>query len=253
MKETTRKALRILCAIIFICAVGFLVFYFVQEKKDKELYENLQKNAEKQEEPEQDETKNSPEIPIDFQELQKTNPDIYAWIKIPGTKIDYPVLQNGFDDTFYLSHTADGEYGSVGSIYTERQTAKDFSDFNTVMYGHNVPNGTMFRGLHQYEDMEFMEEHPEVIIYTPDAKRVYKIFAAVVYDDRHILHSFDYAFEDQRQAFLDSIYNSRNLGNVIRDDVSVNTDSRILTLSTCMTGQDDKRFLVEAVLISEED
>lgn len=252
MKETTRKALRILCAIIFICAVGFLVFYFVQEKKDKELYENFQKKAEKQEEPEQDETKNNPEIPIDFQELQKTNPDIYAWIKIPGTKIDYPVLQNGFDDTFYLSHTADGEYGSVGSIYTERQTAKDFSDFNTVMYGHNVPNGTMFRGLHQYEDMEFMEEHPEVIIYTPDAKRVYKIFAAVVYDDRHILNTFDFTKESHRQEFLDSVLESRNMGNSIREDVPVTTDDRILTLSTCIKTQRDKRFIVGAVLTDEE-
>ena len=234
MKETTRKALRILCAIIFICAVGFLVFYFVQEKKDKELYENFQKKAEKQEEPEQDETKNNPEIPIDFQEL------------------DYPVLQNGFDDTFYLSHTADGEYGSVGSIYTERQTAKDFSDFNTVMYGHNVPNGTMFRGLHQYEDMEFMEEHPEVIIYTPDAKRVYKIFAAVVYDDRHILNTFDFTKESHRQEFLDSVLESRNMGNSIREDVPVTTDDRILTLSTCIKTQRDKRFIVGAVLTDEE-
>ena len=97
-----------------------------------------------------------------------------------------------------------------------------------------------------------MQQHPNVIIYTPDQKLTYQIFAATVYDDRHILYSFDFAFEEERQKFLDSIYNAKDLGKVIREDVSVNTDSRILTLSTCMTGQDEKRFLVEAVLVNEE-
>lgn len=251
MKDTTRKILRIICVIVFLCVVGFLAFYFVQEKRDKELYEDIQKEVEKPEKPVED-TKKVVEIPIDFQKLQKTNKDIYAWITIPGTKIDYPVLQHGFDDGFYLSHTADGEYGAVGSIYTERQTAKDFSDFNTVMYGHNVPNGTMFRGLHKYEDMEYLKEHPEIIVYTPDAKRVYTIFAAVVYDDRHILNTFDFTKESHRQEFLDSVFNSRNMGNSIREDVPVTSEDRILTLSTCIKTQRDKRFIVGAVLTNEE-
>lgn len=242
-----------ICVIVFLCAVGFLVLYFVQENREKELYEDLQKKSEKVKDTTSasDEQK-AVEIPIDFQKLQKTNKDIYAWITIPGTKIDYPVLQHGFDDGFYLDHTADGEYGAIGSIYTERQTAKDFSDFNTVMYGHNVPNGTMFRGLHKYEDMEYLKEHPEIIVYTPDAKRVYTIFAAVVYDDRHILNTFDFTKESHRQEFLDSVFKSRNMGNSIREDVPVTSEDRILTLSTCIKTQRDKRFIVGAVLTDEE-
>ena len=162
-------------------------------------------------------------------------------------------MQSATDNEYYLNHTIEGQEGYPGSIYTENWNTKEFTDFNTVIYGHDMKDGSMFQNLHNYADASYMQQHPNVVIYTPEKKFTYQIFAAVVYDDRHILHSFDYAFADQRQAFLDSIYNSRNLGNVIRDDVSVNTDSRILTLSTCMTGQDDKRFLVEAVLISEED
>ena len=97
MKDTVRKILRILCVITFVCAAGFLVFYFVQEKKDEELYKNLQTNAEKvEDEKSKDVPVKEVEIPVDFQKLQEMNPDIYAWIQIPGTKIDYPVLQHGF-------------------------------------------------------------------------------------------------------------------------------------------------------------
>lgn len=251
-KETTRKVLRIFCGVVFLCAVGFLIVHFVQQRQEESRYQEMQEKAEKPKKEVVEKEEPTVEIPIDFQKLQEENPDIYAWIQIPGTKIDYPVLQNGFDDSFYLDHTADGAYGAIGSIYTERQTAKDFSDFNTVMYGHNVPNGTMFRGLHQYEDPQFLKEHPEVIIYTPDAKRVYTIFAAVVYDDRHILNTFDFTKESHRQEFLDSVRQSRNMANQFREDVSVTPKDRILTLSTCIKTQRDKRYIVGAVLTDEK-
>lgn len=251
-KDIIRKVLRIVCGLVFLCAVGFLIVHFVQEKQDEKLYKEIQEVAEKPKKEIEEKEEPTVEIPIDFEKLQEENPDIYAWIQIPGTKIDYPILQNGYDDSFYLDHTADGAYGAVGSIYTERQTAKDFSDFNTVIYGHNVPNGTMFRGLHQYEDAEYLKEHPEIIIYTPDAKRVYTIFAAVVYEDRHILNTFDFTKEFHRQEFIDSVYQSRNMANQFREDVSVTPNDRILTLSTCIKTQRDKRYIVGAVLTNEE-
>ena len=65
---------------------------------------------------------------------------------------NYPVVQGGDDDTYYLNHTIDGTEGYPGSIYTERINAKDFSDFNTVIYGHNMKDGSMFMGLHNFED-----------------------------------------------------------------------------------------------------
>ena len=106
--------------------------------------------------------------------------------------------------------------------------------------------------MHEYEDMEYLKEHPEIIVYTPDAKRVYNIFAAVVYEDRHILNTFDFTKESHRQEFLDSVFQSRNMGNSIREDVPVTTEDRILTLSTCIKTQRDKRFIVGAVLTDEE-
>ena len=241
---------------MIIGSVFYIGYYYVtQNQKMRRVYKKLQKEVVKQESKEEEpQTEESHvEIPIDFAQLQAQNPDIYAWIQIDGTNINYPVAQSATDNEYYLNHTIEGQEGYPGSIYTENWNTKEFTDFNTVIYGHDMKDGSMFQNLHNYADASYMQQHPNVVIYTPEKKLTYQIFAAVVYDDRHILHSFDYAFADQRQVISGFYLQFQKSGNVIRDDVSVNTDSRILTLSTCMTGQDDKRFLVEAVLISEED
>ena len=188
---------------------------------------------------------------IDFDQLQEINDEIYAWIYIPDTKIDYPVAQNEEDDAHYLNYNYKNEPEFAGCIYTEKYNKKDFTDPNTVMYGHNMRNGSMFQNLHNYEDSAYMAEHPEVIIYTPDHVYRYQIFAAVTYSDVHLYHAFDYTTESGRQAFLDSILSSRGMSDTIRDDVPVSADDKFLTLSTCIGGQADKRLIVEAVLQSE--
>ena len=98
-----------------------------------------------------------PDLEVDIQKLQETeNPDIYAWIYIPGTKVNYPVLQHPTDDTYYLNYNIDGSKGLPGCIFSEKAyNGKDFSDHNTVLYGHNMKNGTMFGCLHKYEDMQY--------------------------------------------------------------------------------------------------
>ena len=96
-----------------------------------------------------------------------------------------------------------------------------------------------------------MAAHPEICIYTPEHIFTYEIFAAVTYDNRHILNSFDFSSTEGRQAYLDSIQNVRNFSTHFRDDVQVGTEDRILTLSTC-NGNDDQRFLLEAVLKNEQ-
>lgn len=88
--------------------------------------------------------------------MKETNPDIYAWIEIPDTNVNYPIVQSADDDSYYLNHTIDGQEGYPGSIYTEKVNAKDFSDFNTVIYGHDMKDGSMFKDLHKFEDADFL-------------------------------------------------------------------------------------------------
>ena len=112
-----------------------------------------------------------PEEWIDFNYWQNRNADVYAWIRIPGTKIDYPVVQ-GDEDGYYLSHDIDKESNIYGAIYTEKVNGKDFSSPNTVLYGHHMKDGSMFQGLHRFQEESYLKEHNQVYLYLPDNREL---------------------------------------------------------------------------------
>lgn len=191
--------------------------------------------------------------PIYFGKLQKINSDIYAWIRIPDTNIDYPIVQRAGDDGYYLRRDIYGKPKVAGSIFTEECNSKDFSDPNTVIYGHNMRNKSMFQNLHLFEDPDFFEENPYVYIYTPDSVRVYEIFAAYAYDDRHLMHAFDFDDEEVFARYLEDIRDVRSMNKNLREDVEVTSEDKIITLETCIKGQTRARYLVQAVLIKNEE
>jgi sortase B len=188
------------------------------------------------------------ENPIDFNVLQEENPDIYAWIRIPDTNIDYPIAQREGDDSYYLTHDMYQEVRFAGCIYTEDCNSKDFMDPNTLIYGHNMKNGSMFQNLHLFEDEEFFEEHPDVYIYTPDGVLKYTIFAAYTYDNRHIMNSFDFDDKEVFKEYLEEIFKVRSMDAQIRQNVEVTVEDHIITLATCVGGAPQNRYLVQAVL-----
>ena len=144
--------------------------------------------------------------PIDFASLQERCPDIYAWLEIPDTDISYPVAQNA-DDTWYLTRDIDGNYSSDGTLFTESAyNGTDLTDPATVIYGHRMNSGAMFGTLQKtYSDPESFEAHREIVLYLPDQEIHATVFAAVPYDNRHILYNYD--FDDQRMTrlFLNSV------------------------------------------------
>jgi sortase B len=190
-------------------------------------------------------------IPVDFQALQTQNPDIYAWINVPGTIIDYPILQSESDNEYYLNHTVDGVQGFPGSIYTENYNTKSFTDRNTVIYGHKLKNGTMFSQLHKYRDSAFFEENPYIYIYTLDHIYTYKVFAAYITDDKHILLSYDFSNPAVYKRYIDEIFLKKSMNMNMNKSLDIGQESKIITLSTC-TVDSKQRMLVQAVLIKEE-
>lgn len=193
-----------------------------------------------------------PEKSLDWESLWATNKDIYAWIYIPNTNIDYPVLQHETDDSFYLNHNLDGSKGYPGCIYSEgKYNTKTFLDFNTMLYGHNMKNGTMFKNLHLFEKDSFFEENRYVFIYMPDdVIYVYDIFAAYVWDNSHILAKYGCTTEYQRELYLDDLFAIRDMSANFRDGVEVTAEDRILTLVTCIGGKPNNRYLVQGVLVN---
>ena len=204
--------------------------------------------------PNVDSSENLPDNPIDFATLQSTNPDTAAWIKIPGTIIDYPVMhsgKNGDGTDFYLNHNSDKKPHRAGAIYMQQINSADFSDPNTVLYGHNMGNGSMFSWLHQYKKKAFFDENHTILVYTPGHILTYEIYSAFYYDDRHILNSFDFSNEEYYGAFLRQTLNPTSMVKQVREGISVTTNARIITLSTC-TGSDTQRLLVIGVLTDDQ-
>lgn len=192
-----------------------------------------------------------PEKNLDWDALWAENADIYAWIYVPGTKIDYPILQHPTEESYYLNHNLDGSEGYPGCIYTQNLNSKDFTDPNTVIYGHNMKNGSMFHTLHSFEDGAFFDENKYVFIYTPEETFVYEIFAAYEFSDAHLLYNFDFETPASFQVYLDSVLNTRDMNSHVRKDLSVTSENHIITMSTCISGKPNNRYLVQAVLLND--
>lgn len=193
-----------------------------------------------------------PENPVDFDALQDRNSEIYAWIVVPNTEIELPILQSCADDLYYLNRDLDGKYSRLGSLFTQSKNNLDFSDPVTVIYGHNYFSGGMFTNLHYFEDADFFKENAYFYIYTPTRKLTYSIVSAYKYDDRHILNSFDFSDEQVRREYFDYVLNPKAMLRNVREDAVLETDDKLVVLSTCLTGGYSGRYLVNGVLVNDE-
>lgn len=188
------------------------------------------------------------ETPVNFVELKKINPDVYAWINIPGTSVDYPILRREDDNAYYLNHTVENKRSDYGSIYTENYNDKNFDDFNTVVYGHNMLNGSMFGSLRRYRNnRDYAKTNNVINVYLHGRILKYQIFATYITDDRHLLLNNDFKDRAVCEEYLKSVFAVKTANSFINTDLVVDADDKIITLSTCV-GNDDKRFLVQGVL-----
>ena len=193
-------------------------------------------------------------LSVDFDALQALNPDIYAWIEIPGTDISYPVVQNPYNDSYYLRTNSDGNYSAGGAIFSEATyNGTDFNDPVTILYGHHMNAGNLMFGHLQdyYSDPEFLASDTYIRIYTRDGMHNYAVFAAIPFNRNHILYYNDMQDSYVFSEFFDSVMNIRELGAYVNEDhAPVDPESdRVLILSTCLAGNNTRRFLVMATLV----
>lgn len=280
-KKTGWKIIKWISILGAVGCLGFAGWYRWSEVQTQKEYEALQAQMAEQKEKEQQYTLkeiqeaeftgeievdvSAPEIPegilqeaednpVDFAQLKEINAELYAWIRIPGTQIDYPIAQRqGEDQSFYLHHDMYQNPRFSGCIYSENLNKQDFTDPVTVLYGHNMKNGSMFQNLHKFRKQEFFDEHQYIYVYTPEKTYIYQIFAVYPYDDRHILKSFDFSDEQVLADYLNECQNPHSMEALVRSDVELTTDTPILTLSTCIGGRTEERLLVQAVLLYEKE
>lgn len=183
---------------------------------------------------------------VDFEKLLEINPDTVAWIRFyPEPEIiSYPVVQ-GEDNEKYLHQTFSDNENTMGAIFLDAHASRTFADQNTIIYGHRMKDGSMFRHLQDYEDSEFWKENPYFYIYTPDGYELtYHIYSAGVVNAVSDTYRTEFDTEEDYQEFLDytdgvSYYET---------GVELDTDDTIVTLSTCTSNSDDNRFVVRGVL-----
>ncbi len=178
------------------------------------------------------------------------NPDVYAWLYIPESGIDDPILQNSDDAFYYSTHNSEGAEDPNGALYTQSINSKDFSDNMTVIYGNNTG---AFSRLSVFSDPDFFDSHPFFYIYTEDKVYIYETFAAYESDDRHIIMFYGTDNNDQYNVYLSTIEENMGIGGLIDTDCLPDPDEKSLTLSTGVNGRDDRRFLVQARLYEVAD
>lgn len=207
------------------------------EKYKREVYQTIEQSIEN---------------PINWKMLQNKNTDVYGWIQIPGTEIDYPIVAapDGEDEDFYLHRNIKRQLDFAGMIYSRRANKKDFSDFDTILYGHNMRNGSMFGGICKFEDKKYFDQHEIITIYLPGKILTYRIVSAYRYDNRNILARYDFTKKKERKLYLETVLNPP--GGYVRGGIVLDEDDHILTLSTCASSCMERR-LIQAVLDKEEE
>lgn len=277
-----RKILRTICIVIFLVCLIWLVIYFIQTKKNEEQNQNLVEDYLHSESIEEENISAEPEEAIetpvpedipepnlfggieypdgsdlelpniepDFEGLKAECEDIYAWIYIPQTKINYPILQAPEEKgaEYYLRKDIYGKKDTAGCIFTQFYNRNDWLDHNTIIYGHNMRNGSMFADLHCYEDPEFVKQVPYIYIYTPEQLLIYETYCAVEHSNEHLMFAYDYNSKEEMSEFLEMLRNKDGFRDLLLPDVKVTSEDYFITLSTCVTGSEDKRYLVVAKL-----
>lgn len=181
--------------------------------------------------------------PIDFASLLNVNEDITGWLKISALDISYPIVQ-GEDNDYYLHRTFEKTENFAGCIFMNCDNEADFTDQNTIIYGHNMKDGSMFGKLKQFKEAENFEKSKYFWVFTSDKIYQYRIFSAATVDKTGLFYQVVFRDNDfdlwMNAAFENSV--------VENSDVELDRDDRVVTLSTC-TGDDATRFVVLGKLV----
>ncbi len=185
---------------------------------------------------------------ISWKALRKMNPEIVAWIEVPGADISYPVVQ-GTDDTYYLHHSFSREKDAFGTIFLGSVHKKDFQESHCFLYGHNMEGNMMFANLNRYEEKEFWEECPEFYVYTPEKLLNYRIFS--VQQAAALSPGFQYGYELGSKAYQEQL-KTLSGNSLYKTEVSLDAEAPMVTLVTCNSSLDEKiRMTVHGILVKE--
>ena len=266
MKKTIRKQLQILLLVVFVISTSILVQKTIDKTKGSDDYREAAAIASAGIDPDvrirEEAVPAAPRpqmqwvpapveqdpyvdelMQIDLDALREINPDVIGWILIPDTQINYPLLR-GEDNDYYLNRTWKGQKNSVGSIFLECQNSADLMDDNTIIYGHNMRDGSMFADLRNYAVKDYWKRSPFIYIITDAGVYRYDVIGAYSADLEGLTFGMEFEDEDSMNNFLRYIRKMSEFDTGIQPEVQ----DRILTLVTCYGNTNQTRWVLHGRL-----
>ncbi|MEG0813927.1 MAG: class B sortase [Clostridium sp.] len=245
-----RSALDLILAVGIICCAVFLCIEPIKNWQTEREQERIRALAEQTQaaetEPvttadETEETTKAYDSPIDFEELRKINPDIVAWLKIPGTKIDYPVVQTTDNET-YLKKTFEGATSAEGTVYLDCDSDGSLMGHHSIIYGHHMKNKSMFTDIVKFKEKDFFDQHREIILYTPERELHLKTVAALYGDADGEKRRTKFASQEKMNEYLDVQTQKCSFRELPKGDVK-----QIYSFVTCSYEFENARTILYAV------
>lgn len=238
----------LIVAVAVFCYAAYNLYHiYIEYKKGTDEYNHIAQMAVTQRDPDAPKEPEEPEglrapIEVDFASLKAVNEDVIGWIYMEALEdVSYPIVQ-GKDNNTYLHTTYEGNYNFAGTIFMDYENKADFSDCNTLVYGHNMKNGSMFGRLRDYvQKDEVYEKSRYFWILTPGKAYRYEIISAYttsVTSDTYTL------FKGPGEEFLEYLDIIKNYSEIKTNAENLNIKDKIVTLSTC-TGNEATRFVVQ--------
>lgn len=252
-REQSRAGSAVLLLAMLVFAAGTVFFgwktigYFVDSNKSKSYWADVQRSAILLNPAEQSVSTAEPDGPeepdgvpaaIDFDALRALSEDVAAWLCVPGTNINYLVAQSS-DNDYYLRRLLDGSYANGGTLFMDYRCASDLSDWNTVIYGHHMKDGTMFGALVDYSEQAFYDEHPVMYLYVPGKRYKLEVIAGCYAEADDEIYDLPVGREKKDELLSWAVETSTFVSNVTAD-----TWDRLVTLSTCSDAAGSARYVV---------
>lgn len=234
----TAENVIMICLALIVLISGYKVYTIIRDyKANQAAYEDVSEQAQP----------GGFSGEIDFEKLRAINPDVIAWLHYPDMNMDYPVVQ-GEDNEKYLSTMFNGEWGACGTLFADCITEAPFKQFNTIVYGHHMRDGSMFAQLRKLKDPEFCKEHPRLELVTPEGKYHLEIWAFLNQPSDSAIYETNIEDPGKQQEYI-------ALAEKMADyttDVTVSPADKLAVLSTCAYEYENARYIAVCKMVPWE-
>lgn len=255
-KSDVLLTIALIAAIVVFCYAAFNLYHIYTEyKKGTDEYNQIEEMAVTERDADSGEVAGpnaqlKPPIEVDFDKLKSVNEDVVGWIYVDALPdISYPIVK-GKDNQTYLHQTYEKNYNFAGTIFVDYENSGDFSDCNTLVYGHNMKNGSMFGHLKKFrEDDRLYKQDKYFWILTPERNYRYEIISAYTTGVNSDTYTLFKGPGEEFEKYLETI---KGYSEIQTDDTDLTIKDKIVTLSTC-TGNESTRFVVQGKRVDAED